>query len=210
MKIKTRILFCCSLAFVLVSACAQVLQAQTGASTSVDEKIVSALNALGNNGSASALGLFQEAYNQREQTISSLLKIFNDPNSNTAKKLYAAYYLGALHASEATDSLADQITLAPSGIVGGSLHVTESPWMHASAANALMAIGAPSIRALTRNLAQSDDAKIRELSLQVLARIDGDKDISQLRLQKAVKAESDPQKHARLEAALKSLSESKR
>jgi hypothetical protein len=41
--------------------------------------------------------------------------------------------------------------------------------------------------------------------LQALTRIDVDKDISQLRLQKALKAEKNPQKQARLQAAIKSL-----
>ena len=75
--------------------------------------------------------------------------------------------------------------------------------------HALIKIGNPSIPAVIRNLAESDDAKVRELSLTALYHIDGDKDITQLRLQKALKAEKDLQKQARLQAALKSLSEIK-
>jgi hypothetical protein len=71
--------------------------------------------------------------------------------------------------------------------------------------DALIAIGNPSIPAMIRNLADSDDARVRELSLQVLTRIDGDKDISKLRLQRALKTGKDSQKQARLQAALKSL-----
>jgi len=78
-----------------------------------------------------------------------------------------------------------------------------------SAVDALIKIGNPSIPAMMRNLAESDDAKARELSLQVLTRIDGDKDISQLRLQKTLKAETDSTKQTRLQAALKSLAELK-
>ena len=73
------------------------------------------------------------------------------------------------------------------------------------AVEALIKIGNPSIPAVIRNLAESDDAKVRELSLKVLKSIDGDKDISQLRLQKAFKAETASQKQARLQAALKDL-----
>jgi hypothetical protein len=71
--------------------------------------------------------------------------------------------------------------------------------------DALVAIGNPSISAVIRNLTESDDTKVRELSLQVLTRIDSDKNISQLRLQRALKAEKDSQKQVRLQAALKSL-----
>ncbi len=47
----------------------------------------------------------------------------------------------------------------------------------------------------------------RRVSLQVLTRIDGDKDISRLRLQKALNAQKDSQKQARLQMALKTLGE---
>ena len=75
------------------------------------------------------------------------------------------------------------------------------------AMDALIKIGNPSIPAMIRNLAESDDAKYQELSLQVLYRIDGDKDIVQLRLQKALASEKDSQKQARLQSALKALAE---
>jgi hypothetical protein len=74
---------------------------------------------------------------------------------------------------------------------------------------ALIEIGNPSTPAVIRNLADSDDPKVRELSLRVLTRIDNDKDISQLRLQKVLKAETDPKKQARLKAALNALAEMK-
>jgi HEAT repeat protein len=73
---------------------------------------------------------------------------------------------------------------------------------------ALVAIGTPSIPAVIRNLENSDDAKVRQPSLNVLVRIEGDKDVVQLRLQKALDAQSDTTKKARLQLALKSLTES--
>ena len=71
-----------------------------------------------------------------------------------------------------------------------------------------MKIGSPAIPPLIQNLEESDDPTVRKLSLFVLCFIDGDKDIVQLRLQKALKAEKDPKKQARIQAAIKSLPES--
>jgi hypothetical protein len=68
-----------------------------------------------------------------------------------------------------------------------------------------MRIGNPSIPAVIGNLEQSDDVKVRELSLAVLNYIDNDKDITQLRLQKALAAQNDGQKMMRLQGALKAL-----
>ncbi len=143
--------------------------------------------------------LFQDASTHRQKTIQTLLAIFNDPKSYVFPKCCVAHYLGELRASEAADSLAAQITLmAPLG--HHSLFNEDEP-----AKTALIRIGIPSIPAVIRNLAASDDARVREFSLYVLQQIDGDKDIVQLRLQKALKAETDSQKQARLQAALKSL-----
>ena len=58
--------------------------------------------------------------------------------------------------------------------------------------DALVKIGNPSIPAVIQNLAETEDGQVIELSLEVLYRIEGDKDIVQLRLQKASFAESDP------------------
>ena len=73
------------------------------------------------------------------------------------------------------------------------------------AMDALVKIGSPSIPALIRNLAGSDNANVRELSLRALNQIDGDKDIVQLRLQKAMNAQIDSARKARLRSAQKSL-----
>jgi hypothetical protein len=54
-------------------------------------------------------------------------------------------------------------------------------------------------------LADSDKATVTKLSLQVLYGIEGDKDIVRLRLQKALEAETNPQKKARLQSAIQEL-----
>ncbi len=70
---------------------------------------------------------------------------------------------------------------------------------------ALIRIGNSSIPAVLRYLEQTDDPRMRRLSLKVLSSIDNDKDITRLRLEKALKAEKDSQKQARLQSALKML-----
>lgn len=138
------------------------------------------------------------------------IEIFTNKNSSNFGQCVAAYYLGELHSAEAVGTLNSNIALR--------LDVSRIPINHLveidnslrnPVVEALIKIGNPSIPAVIRNLAESDDVQVRKLSLQVLYRIDGDKDISQLRLQKALKAETDLQKQARLQAAIKALAELK-
>jgi hypothetical protein len=104
-----------------------------------------------------------------------------------------------LHASEAADDLATNIALrfSPQVMYGGPFP---------SIPGALVQIGTPAIPALIKNLQESDDAIVREFSLIVLYRIEGDKDVVHLRVQKALDAQVDVTKKARLQAAIKSLS----
>jgi hypothetical protein len=106
-----------------------------------------------------------------------------------------------LRASEAVNVLALGIALEINSVSNDHLTLLQGPIVM----KALIKIGNPSIPAVMKNLAESDDAKVRALSLQVIERIDKDKDISALRLQKAIKAETDAQKQSRLQVALKAL-----
>ncbi len=110
-----------------------------------------------------------------------------------------------MHAVEATESLATNITLSVQA--GGSLYIMESPFWYRPAEHALGEIGVPAIPALLRNLVESQDANTRDASLRVLVGIDGDKDVVQLRLQKALKAGKGSERQARLQAALKALAD---
>ncbi|MGH7976619.1 MAG: hypothetical protein ACREDS_00525 [Limisphaerales bacterium] len=138
---------------------------------------------------------------ERARLNSELLNIFKNPKSSNPNRCAAAFYLGEMRFPNAADALAPEITLHLSGVTIDEIPMT----MGNPVADALIKIGNPSIPAVIRNLAESDDAQVRKLSLQVLCRIDGDRDITQLRLQKALKAETDSQKQARLQAALKEL-----
>jgi hypothetical protein len=138
---------------------------------------------------------------ERSRFNAELLTVFRDAKLSNLQRCEAAYYLGDFHVSEAVDPLASDIALQP--ILLTTEHLT---MLHGTiAADALVKIGTPSITAVIRNLEESDNEDIRYLSLKVLYRIDGDKDIVQLRLLKAIAAQKDSNKKARLQAALKSL-----
>lgn len=134
-----------------------------------------------------------------------LQNLFMDAKSSNLHQCCAAYYLGEMHFQQAVDMLATNITLC---LDTSRISVDHLPIIAGfPAKDALIKIGIPAIPAVIRNLAESDDAKVRELSLEVIERIDNDEDISALRLQKAIKAETDSQKQARLQVALKALTE---
>jgi hypothetical protein len=148
-------------------------------------------------------GLAARTTHQREHLITKLLNFYRDGRTSDDQKCAAAFYLGELRASDAANDLGANIALNlshPSNF-GGAF----GPWIP----DALFEIGTPAIPALIKNLQESDDTKVRELSLEVLDAIEGDKDVVQLRLQKALDAQSDATKKARLQAAIKSLPEIK-
>lgn len=142
---------------------------------------------------------------ERSRFNAELLNVFRDAKLSNLQRCEAAFYLGDMHVAEAVNDLAGDIVLQP--ILLTTDHLTEFTYAKV-AADALVKIGNPSIPAVVRNLAESDNADVRSLSLKVLYRIEGDKDIVQLRLQKAMAAQKDSNKKARLQAALKVLADS--
>ena len=142
-------------------------------------------------------------YNLR-QILETLLTKFDSVNSDD--KCYVAYLLGDYRFSQAVKVLGKNIALEDK-IHPNQERGAEWFWDRYPAMEALIKIGSASISAIIQNLTESDDAKVRELSLKVIWHIDHDKDIVQLRLKKALKAEKDSTRQARLRAALKALSE---
>ena len=145
--------------------------------------------------------LLKRTLDQRQQFISTLLNIFRDSRATDDQQCVVACYLGECHAAEAADVLAANITkdlATPRMYFGGPIP---------SIPGALVQIGAPCIPSLLKNMQESDDANVQKLSLMVLYTIEGDKDVVQLRLQKALDVQQDTTKKARLQAALKSLPE---
>lgn len=129
-------------------------------------------------------------------------------SGDTAEKCYAAYLLGDYRFPQAADLLAKNITLEDK-VHPAKERGSEWFWDRFPAMEALIKIGNPSLHSVIRNLAESDDVKIRELSLIALCHIERDKDVVRIYLEKALKEEADSQKEARLVAALKILPEIK-
>jgi hypothetical protein len=142
---------------------------------------------------------------ERSMLIAGLLDVYTNTNTPNFNRCTCAYYLGELRAAEAADALAATISLEldPRHVVIRGLYLAA----YDPALNALIKIGGPAIRSLIKNLAESDDAKIGEFSLKALCHIEGDKDVVQFRLQKALAAQKDSQKQIRLESALKKLAD---
>ncbi len=140
----------------------------------------------------------------RQKLIRELLETFNNSNTPNFNRCTCALYLGEMRAADAASALAPAISLEldPHVEIKGVMLAQFDP-----AFNALVKIGSPAIPALIQNLAESDEANVRTLSLKALNRIDGDGDIVRLRLQKALKAETQSQRKKRLQAALKAVEE---
>jgi hypothetical protein len=146
----------------------------------------------------------------RKRLGTKLLDIFIDARSSNVEQCTAAFYLGEMHIADAANQLAGKIALrlnASNAIFDMDELLPKLPNMEYPAMDALIKIGVPSMEPIIQNLADSDDATIRKLSLQALFRIEGDKDIVQLRLQKTLKTETDIQKKGRLQLALKVLTD---
>ena len=148
-------------------------------------------------------GLVLDSLNDKQRIQKSLLGCLD--STDTELRCAAAYLLGEYRVPEAAIALSRIITLEP------RLRPTAAEWLWDGhpVPEALLKIGSPSIPPLVSNLEDSNDRNVRETSLDLIRRIDGDKDITRLRLQKAKDAQQDPFKKDRLQAALDSLSASK-
>jgi hypothetical protein len=147
----------------------------------------------------------QEIEKTRNEMTEAMVGILRNPAYHKAAKYCAASYFAATRrpGSAEAEVLAPQIAST-----SYRMWYHEEPAFGLSpASSALVEIGVPAIPFVARNLAESDDLKVRQMSLAVLLRIDGDKDVVEVRLRKTMEAEKDQQKQARLHAALKSLAE---
>jgi hypothetical protein len=143
----------------------------------------------------------------RKQVGVDLIKVLADPKSSNLNQCVAAYFLGEIRYLDSVGTLADLITLQVDPFAIQKKFKVDLDNLKAPAFDALVKIGEPSIPALLHKLQESDDAKATEASLKALFKIDGDRDIVQLRLQKAFGTQLDQTKKARLQLAIKSIME---
>jgi len=179
-----------------------------GTNTSIDDQIVSAVVSQSTNEiyGGEIEGLIRNASLHRTEVIQSLLRIFNDPQSTHYVKCCAAKYFGEIRAFEAADSLAAQISMRNPGADPGTSRGDFLGFY--PMADALEKIGTPAIPAVIRNLAEIDDQQVWGLSWQVLATVDGgDTEVMKVQLQKALDAQPDATRKARLQLRIKSLTD---
>ncbi len=184
--------------FVMISTMAALGGPGGTASTnmSIDDQVVTALSNVASNKDVPDLAaLVFSGFAHRQQIIQSLIKIIDNPQSTVYAKGCAANYLGEMRASEAADSLAAHITNNPPGASWARTAFHEVPYGDTlPSVSALIKIGSPAIPAVIRNLAESDVEQVRTCSMVVLESVEGDKDVMQLRLQKALDAQTDARK----------------
>jgi hypothetical protein len=142
---------------------------------------------------------------ERQGLGRSLSAVLNDKMSANMSRCAAAFYLGELRLTNEVDALATNISLKLDIRFIMIKHLIHIDIRGHPAANALVTIGMTAVPKLVQNLANSDDPNERGLWLNVLCRIEGDKDIVQIRLQKAASAEPSAAKKARLQSALAAL-----
>jgi len=167
-----------------------------GANTNLDQEITASENALisGEISDNDLEELDQNAASKRQQVIQALIKILDAPDriSNYDQKCCAAAYLGKLRATEAAGSLADHISIRSK--VDGFHDDPNGPQ---SAMDALIEIGEPAIPYLIKNILESNDDLVVNFSMSALLKIEGDDDIVQLRLRKAMESQTDEKKEGK-------------
>jgi len=140
---------------------------------------------------------------QRTETIQKLIAIADSTNSPDIK-VFAVVVLGEYRAVEAVPVLLKNLDWdwSRGGIVlSGNEDWAVRLWPVSSA---LEKIGVPAVPALMDQIEGTDDAKMIGKCVSICEKIEG-ADVAQFRLQKALKTETDAQKRARLETALKAI-----
>ena len=184
---------------------AQAASAQSlGKTDSARSKsIVDQIASLGKLAGQEREALLRDNSENLRQIQTSLLNQLGSTDNEV--RCCAAYLLGEYRFPRAAVSLSQAITLEAQIRANGR----EWFWNRYPAVEALMKIGSPAIPAMIQNLEESDDATVRDLSLKVIYSIERDKEITTLRLHRALDTQKDSQKQVRLQFALKSLSETK-
>lgn len=151
-----------------------------------------------NNGTRQAAA--KEVSEYRTEAVAKLIRIVAGDGKEEAK-VAAMHLLGEYRAKEAVSVLVENFRTAWRIHVGSM--VTDAELMPAG--DALVQIGEPSIPALISKLATTDDKDTRGTYLYVLKRIERDKQILQLRIQKAIDQDNVESRKANLQKAIDGL-----
>jgi len=138
-----------------------------------------------------------ELCKERSDIQGDLIHQLGDSSSKETK-FAAAFLLGIYRMKGSVYSLSRNITLENENILQDT---RISLWDRYPVVEALIRIGKPSVREMIRNIQTSGDEKTRELSARVIRYVEGP-EIGRIILEKAIEKQTDPQRKAKLEAAL--------
>jgi HEAT repeat protein len=136
-----------------------------------------------------------QSTDRKEEIVSRLIKVLQDPAADYETRRAAMVILGDLKAARASNVLTQHLT-----DLGGTAGLSEQ---HFPAIQALHKIGAPAIPDLSRAL-NSSDPQVRKLSTRALAAIGGEqaRDV----LQRALQTEKNADVRERIASALEHIS----
>jgi hypothetical protein len=140
---------------------------------------------------------------ERTRLAADLVDVLHTQRLPLLNRCSAAYYLGMMRAPEAAQVLASNIALEFNPLEVPNFAYPILPQYPAM--DALIKIGNPAISFLIKNLSEGDDKTVRDMSLKALCEIEDNKDVVELRLKEAVKAQSRPHERQRLQSALHML-----
>lgn len=144
--------------------------------------------------------LLHELALERQEVFETLIAKLN--SKRLEARLLAAYLLGMYRMDQAAPHLARYIRMTDDKRSEGVPDFWF--WGKYPAAEALVAIGQPSVPYLIDNLAESDDELIRSLSLGAILKVEGE-EIAKLALGEALKRPRSASQQQRLKAAYDQL-----
>ncbi len=140
---------------------------------------------------------------EKKRLTAELMDVVRSKQLPMLSRCSAAYYLGIMRDPEAVEILASNVTLEFNPMKVPNFAYPILPQYPAM--DALIKIGSPASPVLIGKLSESSDKSMREMLMKSLCQIDVDKDITRFRLEKALKAEKDSKRQARLQSALRML-----
>ena len=181
-------------------------QGRSQASTSPDPAIREHLLALSQLSRDERERLIVKVEDDQAALCSALVNQLTSESADIDVRLYAAYFLGQYRFVAACSPLAQWITLEdkvrPNSLA--SLH-HQWYWGPYPAMQALINIGQPALSSVTRNLMDSADPTVRDLSLEVVMNVGLTPEVARDVLDRALASETDVQRVKRLRLAIDAI-----